>query len=69
MKNTMPEISRSEYEAIIHEWIMSERDREIMRRRILDGLTYEKLAEEFELSVQQIKRIVYKSKNTILKHA
>jgi len=69
MKTIMPEKSRTEYEAIITEWIHSERDRAIIRRRLLDGISYERLAEEFDLSVQQAKRIVYKSQDIILRHA
>lgn len=49
----------------IQELIHSERDRNILKRRLVDGITYEKLAEEFDLSVAQIKRIVYKCENII----
>ncbi len=69
MKRTMPELSRTQYENIIDEWIHSERDRQMVRRRILDGISFEALAEEFELSVPQTKRIVYKSQDTLLRHA
>lgn len=61
-------ISRTELSFLIEEWIHNERDRNIMRRRILDGIVYEKLAEEFELSVPQVKTIVYKNQSKILKH-
>lgn len=54
------DLSRTEIEALIHEWIHSERDRAVMRRRLLDGICYEPLAEEFDLSVSQIKNIVRK---------
>ena len=57
---TTTDRSRTEIEHIIDEWIFSERDRAIMKRRWLDGICYEPLAEEFEMSVAQIKRIVYK---------
>lgn len=57
-------LSRSEVEHLIDEWIFSERDRKILKRRLLDGIIYEKLAEEFYdeygLSVRQIKNIVRK---------
>lgn len=43
------------------------RNRDILRRRLLDGVIYEKLAEEFELSVRQVKNIVYKGENRIFK--
>lgn len=57
------EISRTQVEFAIDEWIIgknAERNREILRRRLIDGICYEPLAEEFDLSVQQIKNIVYK---------
>lgn len=64
-------LSRSELEYLIDEWIIgrnAERDRKILKRRLLDRICYEPLAEEFNLSVQQIKNIVYKSQNKLFKH-
>lgn len=61
-------LSRTELCRLIDEWIFSERDRDIMKRRLLDGICYEPLAEEFNLSVVQVKTIVYKNKEKILKH-
>ena len=48
-------LSRSEWENLIDQWIFKERDRAILKRRLLDGICYEPLAEEFDLSVQQTK--------------
>lgn len=62
------EISNSEIKAVIDEYIHKERDRAIMKRRLIDGICFEPLAEEFELSVSQIKNIVYKCQNKVLKH-
>lgn len=62
------DLSRSDIEYLVDEWIHSERDRLILKRRLLDGITYDKLAEEFDLSVRQVKSIVYKSENRIFKH-
>lgn len=61
-------LSRSEIIYLIDEWIFSARNREILKRRLLDGMTYEELAEEFHLSTQSVKAIVYKNKETILSH-
>lgn len=58
-------LSRSEIEFRIYEWIHNERDRDILRRRLLDGVTYERLAEEFDLSVRQIKNIVYRGEERL----
>lgn len=62
------ELSVSEVSHLIDEWIFNERDRAILKRRLLDGICYEPLAEEFGLSVRQVKNIVYKSENKLFKH-
>jgi Mor family transcriptional regulator len=62
------DLSRTEIEKLIDEWIFSERDRQILKRRLLDGICYEPLAEKFNLSVRQIKNIVYKCEDKIFRH-
>jgi hypothetical protein len=62
------DLPRSEIEKLIDEWIFSERDRAILKRRLLDGICYEPLAEEFALSVRQTKNIVYKGEKTLYSH-
>lgn len=62
------DLSRSQIEFLIDEWILNERDRRILKRRLLDGVCYEPLAEEFDLSVRQVKNIVYKGQDKIFKH-
>ena len=59
------DISRSEWERLIDEWIFCERDRAILKRRLLDGVCFEPLAEEFDMSVRQIKNIVYKAQDRL----
>lgn len=61
-------LSRSEWENLIDEFIFKERDRAILKRRLLDGICFEPLAEEFNLSVQQTKTIVYKATEKLIKH-
>jgi hypothetical protein len=62
------ELSKTAIEHLIDEWILNERNRQIMKRRLIDGICYEPLAEEFELSVRQIKNIVYKGETRIFRH-
>lgn len=64
----MKEYSNTDIANIIDEYIHSERDRAILKRRYIDGTCYEPLAEEFDMSVAQIKRIVYKNENKVFKH-
>ena len=61
-------LSRSEWENLIDQWVFKERDRAILKRRLLDGICYEPLAEEFDLSVQQTKTIVNKATERLIKH-
>lgn len=62
------EYTNSQIREIIAEWIHDERDRAILSRRLIDGLTFERLAEEFDMSDRQIKRIVYKLQEQLFKH-
>ena len=62
------DLSRSERENLIDEWIFKERDRQILKRRMLDGIHYEPLAEEFGLSVRHVKNIVRRSQERLFKH-
>lgn len=50
-------MSRTEAEKLINEWIFNARDRDILKRRILDGISFEELAEEFHLSTQRTKKL------------
>lgn len=62
------EYTNSEIRALIDEYIHSERDRAILKRRLIDGLCFEPLAEEFNLSVRHTKRIIYKEQDKVFKH-
>ena len=64
----MREYTNSQMRSLINEHIHSERDRAILERRWIDGLTFERLAEEFELSVRQTKSIIYKAEKKICKY-
>ena len=48
--------------------IHSERDRMILKRRLIDGIRFEPLAEEMDMSVRQIKRIVYKAQDKLFRY-
>ena len=59
------EYSNSRVSEIIGEYIHSERDRNLLKRRMIDGVTFERLAEEFTLSVSQVKRIIWRETGKI----
>ena len=60
-------IPRSLAATIIDEFVYNQRNREVLKRRLLDGVKYEDLSEEFDLSVRQVKQIVKDGKED-LKH-
>ena len=64
-KEEMIEYSNTQISNLIDEYVHSERDRAILKRRLIDGICYEPLAEEFELSVRHIKSIIYKEQEKI----
>lgn len=63
----MKEYTNSQVAKIIDERIHSQRDRSIMKDRLINGICYEPLAEKYNLSVAQIKRIVYKNQDIIFR--
>ena len=64
----MDNLSVEQLEALIDSWIKSERNRRLVKRRLLDGIRFEPLSEEFELSVRQVKNIVYKSEEILFSY-
>ena len=62
------EYTNSRIRELIAEYIHSERDRALLERRLIDGITFERLAEEQELSVSQVKRIIWKGSEILFSH-
>ena len=63
-------ISNAEICDIIDSYVRGrngERNRAILKRRIIDGVTIEALAEEFSISVTQVKRILKKNLPLVLR--
>ena len=62
------DIPRSEWEKLIDEWIFSEEHRSMLKRNLLDGWTYEHIADEFDMSSRQIGRIIPKLQEQLFRH-
>ena len=60
--------SNSRLREICEDYIHSERDRKIFYRKYADKITLERLAEENELSVSQVKRIIKKHYFEVFRH-
>lgn len=64
----MREYKNSEIAHCIDEYCHNERNRAILKARLIDGLSYDQLADKFFLSVRRIKTIVYTEGDRALKH-
>ncbi len=62
------EYSNSQCRKAIEEWIHNDRDRLILSLRLIDGMTFERIAEQVDMSDKQVKRIVYKLQEQLFKH-
>lgn len=61
-------LPRSEIEKLIDEWIYKKKYRDILKDRLLNGMTYEALAEKYDMSVRHMKRIVYQAEDILFNH-
>lgn len=69
MKPEELNLSVTDLSSLIDQWIFNERDRAILKRRYCDGITYARIAEEFDMSDRQIIRICYKQFERVIQHA
>ena len=68
MKAENYDLSRSEWENLIDEWIFNEEHRLMLKRNLLDGRTYEQIAEQFDMSARHVARIIPKLQMKLFKH-
>ena len=69
------EYSNSQIRQIIADWVHSERDREVLCYRFIDGLTLEQISNRYQaahpdypLSTDTVKRIIKKCEPQLFKH-
>lgn len=69
------EYSNSQIRELIAEWIHSERDRELLSYRLIDGLTIDQIASRYQdkhpdrpVSTDTIKRTIRKGEEQLFKH-
>ena len=55
-------------QSAIDQYIFSERTRKMLRRRLYDDVGFERLAEEFNLSAVQARRIVNSAEHILMTH-
>lgn len=69
------EYTNSQIRMLIDEYVHSARDREILCYRLIDGLTYEQIANQYQrehpdnyISVDTVKRAIRKSESKLFSH-
>lgn len=71
-KDRYENISRDDLEHAIDQWVIcfrnAERNREILKRSLIDGRSYESIAEEFGLTPRQISNIIDRTEQMLFKH-
>ena len=60
--------SNTQLREIVGEYVHDERARRIMLRKYADNITLERIAEEEDLSVSQVKRIIKKHYYSVFSH-
>lgn len=53
-------LDRLQWEDLIDRWIFDEEHRKMLKRNLLDGRTYEQIAEEFDCSRDKVSRLIPK---------
>lgn len=62
------DMSRSEIAWLIDEYCFVARDREILKSRWLDGLTFDEISEKHHISERQAKNIIRTNREKVLSH-
>lgn len=65
---TINKKSRQEWEYIIYQWVHDETARQILTKFMLDGLGYERIAEDLEISRATVYNKVSKFLPQVFKH-
>lgn len=68
----LKDCSRSQLEYLIDEWVINvrnaKRNREILKLAMFDGISQEKIAEEYGMSTRQVQNAIKDSMDILLEH-
>ena len=62
------EYTNSQIRDLIMEYIHNQDDRKMVYLRLVDGLTFEKISEEFQLDVKTVRKRIHKCENELFRH-
>lgn len=61
------DFDRYQWEDAIDRWIFDEQHRAMLKRNLLDGRTYEQIAEQFDCSRDKVARLIPRLQNRLFK--
>ena len=64
----MDDYTNSQISSLIDEHIHHALHRKMLKDRLIDGMTYEQIAEKHDITARQTKNIIYKSMDRIIKY-
>lgn len=62
------EIPNDVIEATINRWVKGSRNRQIMKDRLIDCITYERISEKHDLSTRYVKSLIYRLEDVVFRH-
>jgi DNA-directed RNA polymerase specialized sigma subunit len=65
MKYDFTDVPNDRLSFEIDRWIKSERDRNLLKRRLIDGRTFDELSEEFHFSKRHVIRITIRAEERL----
>lgn len=68
MKHEIPDLPNSKRIELINEYIHNKKHRAALKLRLVEGMTYEEIAEQLDMSTQQIKTIIYRGIDKLIRH-
>ena len=66
-KKPIPD-DNDELSALIDKYVKGERERAILKRRLIDLILFEPLAEEFDMSVRGIQNVVHRAEEQLFRN-
>ena len=64
----MVDYTNSQISSLIDEHIHHALHRQMLKDRLIDGMTYEQIAEKHDITSRQTKNIIYKSMDRLIKY-
>lgn len=49
MKYEFPDLSNTDFERLVDEWVKDKRARQMLKDRFIDGMTFDELSEKYHL--------------------